>query len=121
VLSSEQGTLRDRDYEQRFLVDAGRGHEPFAMQATARLAAGDETFGDSWGWIGIRRHLDELLEEAADLGAWSVLASQALDREPNLSDVDRQRLASMLAVVAAQGARAHRTLTAAVRCLGDGA
>ncbi len=81
-----------------------------------RLAT--KLYGDSWAWIGIRRHLAELLEEAADLGSWSALADQALDHEPDLSDVDRDRIAGVLAAAAEQGARAHAALTVAARALG---
>jgi hypothetical protein len=109
-------SLRDPEREQRFLRDAARHHEPFAEHAAARLAAGEEPFGDSWAWIGIRRHLAELLEEAADVGAWAVLAEQALDREP-LADVDRRRIGAVLQLVARCGAQAHEALTGAVRAL----
>jgi hypothetical protein len=111
-------TRRDRDRERAFLADAARGHRPLVDHALARLDAGDELYGDSWAWIGIRKHLAELLEEAADLGAWAVLAHQALDHEPRLSAVDRQRVAGVVAAAAAHGARAHAALTAAVTALG---
>jgi hypothetical protein len=109
-------SLRDLDRERRFLRHAARHHEPFAQHAAARLAAGEEPFGDSWAWIGIGRHLLELLEEAADVGAWATLAEQALDREP-LSDVDRQRIGAVLQLVARCGAQAHEALTGAMRAL----
>lgn len=112
---------RDPDRERTFLADAARGHHPFVEQATARLDAGEEIYGDSWAWIGLRRHLVELLEEAADLGSWATLAAQALDHEPDLSDADRQRIAGVLAATASHGARAHALLTAATSALGTGA
>jgi hypothetical protein len=109
---------RDLEREQRFLREAARGHQPFVDQATARLEAGEEPFGDSWAWIGIRRHLAELLEEAADVGSWAALADQALDRE-QLSDVDRQRIAAVLQLAARHGAQAHEALSQALsRALG---
>jgi len=111
-------TRRDPDRERRFLDDAARGHEPFVEQATARLDAGEEIYGDAWIWIGLRRHLAELLEEAADLGSWAALASQALDREPDLSATDRERVVAVLAAAARHGARAHALLTAAKSALG---
>lgn len=107
---------RDVDRELRFLTDAARGHRPFVEHATARLAAGDETFGDSWAWIGVARHLTELLEEAADLGAWAALCDQAADLE-RLSTDDKRRLEALLRVVARRGAQAHEALTSAVRAL----
>ena len=103
-------SLRDQQREQRFLSDAARGHEPFVQHATARLDAGEEPFGDSWAWIGIRRHVDELLEEAADLGSWAALADQALDREQEPADVDRARIRAVLELVARRGAQAHQAL-----------
>jgi hypothetical protein len=109
-------SLRDQAREQRFLRDAARGHDPFSDHAAARLDAGEDTYGDSWVWVGIRRHLDELLEEAADLGSWAALAEQALDREP-LSDVDRQRILAVLHLAARHGAQAHEALTGAARAL----
>jgi hypothetical protein len=109
--------LRDLDREQRFLLDAAHGHEPFVEQATARLEAGEEPFGDSWAWIGIRKHLRELLEEAADVGACAVLADQALRYEQGLADVDRERIRTVLALSARRGAQAHEALTAVLRAL----
>jgi hypothetical protein len=104
-------TLRDLDREQRFLRDAARGREPFVEHATARLDVGEEPYGDSWAWIGIRRHLAELAEEAADLGSWAALADQALDREQELADVDRARIRAVLELVARRGAEAHAALS----------
>jgi hypothetical protein len=108
----------DPDRERAFLADAARGHQPFVDHALARLDAGDAVYGDSWAWIGIRKHLAELLEEAADLGAWAVLAHQALDHEPGLSDADRQRVSGAVAAAAGHGGRAHAALTAAATTLG---
>lgn len=108
-------SLRDTQREQRLLAAAARGHLPFADQAFARLEAGEEPFGDSWTWIGIARHLSELLEEASDLGAWSALADQALDRERDLSDLHRGQLRAVLELVARRGAEAHQALSQALR------
>src|SRR5450755_3893089 len=107
-------SLRDGFRERRLLADAARGHEPFIRHAEARLEAGEEPFGDSWAWIGIRRHLEELLSEAADLGSWSCLADQALDRDPHLSDLHREQLRAVLAIAARRGAQAHEALTRAL-------
>jgi len=109
---------RDPGRERAFLIEAARGHEPFVEQAIARLDGGEEIYGDSWKWIGLRRHFAELLEEAADLGSWAALAAQALDHEPDLSDADRQRIDAVLAATARHGARAHALLTAATGALG---
>ena len=109
--------LRDLDRERQFLTDAARGHEPFVRHATSRLDAGEELYGDSWAWIGVRKHLAELLEEAADLGSWAVLADQALDLDPGLSDVDRGRIRAALRLTARSGAQAHTALTGVLATL----
>jgi len=109
---------RDPDRERTFLAAAARGHHPFVEQATARLDAGEEVYGDSWAWIGLRRHLTELLEEAADLGSWAALSAQALDHEPDLSDANRQRIAGVLAATASHGARAHALLSTVTTTIG---
>jgi hypothetical protein len=112
------GAERDQRREARFLGDAARGHDPFVVQAQARLAAGEEIFGQSWAWIGIRKHLTELLEEAADIGSWAVLAVQALDRE-QLADAERDRIRAVLELAARRGAQAHAALTAGLDSLRD--
>jgi hypothetical protein len=104
---------RDLARETRFLTEGARGDRPFIDDAQARLAAGEDTFGDSWMWIGIRRHLTELLEEAADLGAWGCLAEQALERENDLSDLHREQIRAVLTTAAHCGAQAHAALTRA--------
>lgn len=108
---------RDLPCERAFLAAAARGHHPFVAQAQARLEAGEELFGDSWCWIGIRRHLTELLEEAADVGSWAALADQALDVDPSLSDLHREQIRAVLVLAARHGAQAHEALTRALRSL----
>ncbi len=110
-------TARDLTREQQFLAAAARGHDPFVQEATARLAAGEELYSDSWAWIGIRKHLVELLEEAADIGSWAALCDQAVDVDPQLSDVDRERVRSVLALAARRGAQAHEALSGVLRVL----
>jgi hypothetical protein len=107
----------DQRRELAFLAAAARGHESFVTQVRARLEAGEPEFGDSWAWIGIRRHLTELREEAADLGAWSVLADQALDHEQQLADADRDRTRAVLELAARRGAQVHQLLSSALRSL----
>jgi hypothetical protein len=108
-------TRRDTQREHVFLTEAARGHDSFVAQCEARLEAGEERFGDSWAWVGIRRHLTELLEEAADLGSWAVLADQALDHDQALSDLHKEQLRSVLAVASHRGAQAHELLSQALR------
>jgi hypothetical protein len=110
-------TGRDSFRERRFLAEAACGHMPYIEQALARLDAGQSTYGDSWCWIGIRRHLAELTEEAADLGSWSALADQALDGELALSAEQREQTRQALRRVAALGACAHRLLAEATEAL----
>lgn len=85
--------------EHRFLTEAARGHAPFVAQAQARLEAG------------------ELLEEAADLGAWATLADQALDADPKHSELNHDQVRAVLNLVARRGAQAHEALTAALRSI----
>jgi len=109
-------TARDTERETRFLAGAARGHNPFVAQAQARLEAGEEIYSDSWAWIGILRHLAELLEEAADLGSWAALADQALDRE-QLTEREREHIRASLELAACCGAQAHAALTAGLGLL----
>jgi hypothetical protein len=109
---------RDVARERAFLREAGRDREPFVEHAEARLARGEETYGDSWAWIGIRRHLTELLEEAADLGAWASLATQALEGERDLSELHRVQIGAVLVIAARHGAQAHAALSNALRSIG---
>lgn len=108
---------RDTRREREFLSTAARGHAAFVEHAEARLARGEDEFGDSWAWIGLARHLRELREEAADLGAWSVLAEQALDLADDLTDADRDRTRAVLRLAARRGAEAHEALSGALRAL----
>lgn len=106
-------TERDSFRERRWLAEAACGHAAFIEQALARLEAGQAEFGDSWAWIGVRRHVAELTEEASDLGAWAVLCDQALDLDAGLSSEQREHLRQTLRRVAALGAAAHRLLSEA--------
>jgi Holliday junction resolvase RusA-like endonuclease len=103
---------RDRGGEARFLAAAARGHDAFAEHAAARLEAGEVTHGDSWVRRGAGALLGELLEEAADLGAWGALTVQAPDLE-DWPAADRDRIVALLELAAASGARAHEALAAA--------
>jgi len=114
----EGGSTRSRDLERqrRFLRDAARGHEPFVEHATWRLERGEEPFVGSCPRTGVGEHLADLLKQAADIGSTAAQADEALDRE-QLSDVDRQRTRAALTVAAHRAARAHETLTGALRAL----
>lgn len=108
---------RDHHRERRFLAEAARGQRAFVDQCESRLEAGEEQFGSSWAWIGIRKHLVELLEEAADLGAWAVLADQALDRSHELSALHRDQIRAALADTAHRGAQAHAAVDRALKSI----
>lgn len=76
-------TARDRTRERTFLDHAaaphGRAGDRWAACARGRLEAGQVAYGDRWPVVGLARLLEKLGEEAADLGAWAALATQALD------------------------------------------
>jgi hypothetical protein len=77
---SKRAQIRDLVRERRWLEDAERDSSPsgFAAHAQERLREGQETYGDRWAAESMATLLTELQEEAADLGAWGVLALQAL-------------------------------------------
>jgi hypothetical protein len=108
--------LRNLDRERRFLVDVAPASPTFVQAVQARLQAGDEQYGDSWAWIGVRKHLAELMEEAVDLAGWAVLCEQALDQQ-TMSETSRRRLSAVLRVVARRGARAHELLAQTLRII----
>ncbi len=110
---------RDVAREHQFLIDAAHGETPCVDHAEHRIADGDEAYGLSFLWIGIRRHLAELQEEAADLAAWAALADEALDREHDVSDLHKQQIRAVLVAAAQHGARAHGLLTNARVSLGE--
>jgi hypothetical protein len=105
---STRDLATERDCLQRAELKAGRSG--FAEHAVNRLAAGAATYGDRWATLGVARLLIELTEEAADLGAWGVLALQALERDDTLPRTSRARLGARLERAIACGARAHREL-----------
>lgn len=105
---------RNRSLERACLKPA-RSPE-FATHALDRLASGEILYGSRWTELGVSRLLDEILEEAADIGAWGVLALQALDVEV-ACPVTRMTVAELIEVAIAAGALAHRALTsAAIAC-----
>ncbi len=109
---------RDLACERRWLEDAERNSSPsgFAVHAQERLRDGQEAYGDQWAGESMARLLTELQEEAADLGAWGVLALQALshaERTQNLDDLSRANLgvvAASLSTVLLLAAHAHYAL-----------
>jgi hypothetical protein len=110
------GSLRDAERERRFILDAARGHA-FIEQTTSLLEAEQELFGDSWAQLGARRHLRELLEECADIGARAAIAERALRHEQGLTSADRARTRAVLAFSARHAAQNHQVLTAVLGAL----
>lgn len=110
---------RDVSREWRFLDQASYGtRSGFAKAAAARLVQGEQSFGDRWKTLTLEQFARELEEEAADLGAWAVLAVQALDGL-DLEDVHIARLDGLLTQVARAGAQALSAVNAIRAVLDD--
>jgi len=113
-------TSRDRRYEAAFLAVAARAHGQagtgWARHAAVRLEAGEDAYGERWTTLGTEALLDELAEEAADLGAWGALARQALDLEP-VDAAILHRVAAALDRAAEAGAAAYAALLDARQAL----
>jgi hypothetical protein len=101
--------IRNESRERFWLQGAerGAGRSGFASHALMRLAAGERAYGDRWAGMGIDHLLGELSEEAADIGAWAVLALQALEREGELGASDDEWIAARLRAAILWGAYAH--------------
>ena len=113
TLPLRRDSARELRWLERAELDAGRSG--FARHASQRLTAGEHAYGDRWTTLGLDRLLRELLEEAADLGAWGVLALQTLERVPGA--IDAERIAARLTAAIRQGAQAHYELASASRGL----
>jgi len=112
--------LRNRGRERRLLLSAERDAGPsgFAAHALRRLELGEVLYADRWAGEGIERLLEELLEEAADLGGWACLALAALEADP--PPVARRRdVVASVAYAIGDGARAHARIAAALAALAD--
>lgn len=112
-MSTQRDIEREGAWLERAALDSRSAS--FAEHATTRLAAGVDAYGDRWTQLGLARLLTELTEEAADLGAWGVLALQSLEREDALRADDRESIADRLLAVMLSGARAHHDLERARR------
>lgn len=106
---------RDESRERFWLerAELGAGRSGFAAHALMRLAAGEDAYGYRWRDTPLDELLAELTEEAADLGAWGVLARQALEHQTWASDGDR--IARRLHAAIHCGAQAHLELVRARR------
>lgn len=109
-------SCRDPRAEQRWLVVAelSAGQSGFTRHALMRLDAGQQAYGEGWTARPVDELLGELAEEAADLGAWGVLALQALELG-RLDRTVRARIADLLRDAILAGAQAHRALVDARR------
>jgi hypothetical protein len=114
--SRNPSALRELERERLWLerAELHAGRSGFAEHATTRLAAGERMYGNRWARLGLMRLVAELSEEAADLGAWSVLALQALDRA-ELPPGSRECAAARLHAAILCGAHAHHALSGASR------
>lgn len=118
---TEPQPLRSVDRERRFLHAVAPDSPAFVEAVQARLQAGEERYGDSWAWIGVRRHFAELMEESVDLAGWAVLCEQALDQDPAVDEVTRRRASAVLRLTARSGARTYDLLAQTLQVTEDGA
>lgn len=115
------GRVRDERFERATLEQVASpvpnpvaGGAPFVAHAAARLALGERAYGDAWAQRSVPDLLNELLEEAADLGAWAVLVLQSLDA----LDADHRAIVEAAVLDAARaGARAHGVLVGALQAI----
>jgi hypothetical protein len=115
-----QQPARDIVREHKFLTQATGFAIPadFVEHCTRRLVQGEHEFGDRWTRIGLTGFVRELREEAADLGAWSALADQAVDLE-HLPPAAAAEFAQILEQIARRGAQAHFDAGVLERLLAD--
>jgi hypothetical protein len=114
-LRSSEPARRDERRERCWLEAAELRAERsnVAAHANRRLAAGERAYGNRWTELGVVRLLTELAEEAADLGAWGVLALQALEHDTGIRTTQRDAIANALHDAILYGAHAHAALTRA--------
>jgi hypothetical protein len=106
---------RDPEGEHRWLgspntTPAGRASPTTPNDDSAK--ARPPTATDGWNLASCAL-IDELAEEAADLGAWGVLALQALHHDLALSSDDREWISRRLSAAILWGAYAHLELSRA--------
>lgn len=110
-MTNSDQIARDEPRERHWLEHAEMqaGRSGFSRHAAHRLAAGDHAYGDRWARRELAELLAELSEEAADLGAWGVLALQALELQ-HLPNLVQRQIADRLHATIRLGAHAHREL-----------
>lgn len=109
--------LRDPGRELALLRDAvadlGVGDLAFVDHALQRLTDEHDLDDDALAQLGFEPLLSALEDRAADIGACGVLALEALDAEPGLSDTMRDHLGSVVHVAIALGAYSYQAMTIA--------
>lgn len=95
------------------LAELEAGASGFVEHARRRLTAGQELYGDRWAVRDLRELLDELSEEAADLGSWGVLALQALEHHLDIGAAQRDLIATSLQATMLWAEYAHKALAIA--------
>ncbi len=111
---------RDDELEQAFLAAAEQhaGVTGYAARVRRRLDAGEQLYGaDAFRRRTPLELLDELREEAADLGGWAVLLAQVLNDDPQLAAPRARRARTDLQRVAAIGAVIDEVLARLARDL----
>jgi len=97
---------RDPDRERCFLHRAAGLTRAWASHVRDRLDQGQHAHGDTWANRRLDEMLDEMHEDAADLGGWAVLAAHLLDARDDLDATDREEIERGLRIAAHYGARA---------------
>lgn len=110
LLGGSRVLHRFLEHERLDVAERQAGGSGFADHAERRLEAGERAYGHRWTEVGLPTLLAELLEEAADLGAWGVLALQALEAEPTLGAAERDLVEVALNAALMWGAFAHKAL-----------
>jgi hypothetical protein len=107
---------RELAWLQEAVVELGVGDAVFVDHALRRLALEREFHG---GEMGLARLLATLEERAADIGAFGVLALEALASEPDLSDLMRDHVSAVVHAAIVLGAYSYQALTIARLDLGE--
>jgi hypothetical protein len=87
--------------------------ESFDSHVAHRMAIGAQEYGDRSYDLPLETLLGEILDECADIGAWSRIAGDVLTRSDDLAPADRAAIARVLRVATQDAERAWRRLHAA--------
>lgn len=107
-------------FERAWLASAeGHGDDTAWISGVLqRLVMGDDRYGESYRWASLTEQVREVAEEALDLGGWTSLIAESLDSRPELTELQRERLAALLTAIAGLGARAHELAEQAQKLVG---